>query len=97
MARPSSPVVVRQAMSGRFRKAPRLTLGRSDDPPGPLERNVVKNLLAARLSDTLKQAGRDLMEGGDERAVASVREFLDLLDGLRRDVPGFQNDAARTP
>ena len=70
-----------------------LTLGRSSDPPGPLERNVVKNHLAIRLSQTLKQAGRDLLAGSDAQAIASVREFQQLLDGLRRELPGFQNDA----
>ena len=70
-----------------------LTLGRSSAPPGPLERNVVKNHLAIRLSQTLKQAGRDLLAGSDAQAIASVREFQQLLDGLRRELPGFQNDA----
>jgi hypothetical protein len=70
-----------------------LTLGRSSEPPGPLERNVVKNLLAIRLSETLKQAGRDLMAGGDAHAIASVRRFQALLQGVQREVPGFQNDA----
>jgi hypothetical protein len=70
-----------------------LTLGRSNEPPGPLERNVVKNLLAIRLSETLKQAGRDLMAGGDAQVIASVRRFQALLEGLQREIPGFQNDA----
>jgi hypothetical protein len=70
-----------------------LTLGRGDDPLGPLERNVVKNLLAIRLSETLKQAGRELMAGSDAQAVAAVRSFRELLASVQRELPGFQNDA----
>ncbi|MDH3212687.1 MAG: VWA domain-containing protein [Myxococcales bacterium] len=70
-----------------------LSLGRSADAPGPLERNVVKNYLAIRLADTLKRAGRSLLAGGDARAIAEVREFRALLASLQREVPGFQNDA----
>jgi hypothetical protein len=33
------------------------------------------------------------MAGGDARAIASVRRFRSLLEGLQREVPGFQNDA----
>jgi hypothetical protein len=70
-----------------------LSLGRSPDAPGPLERNVVKNYLAIRLADTLKNAGRALLSEGDHRAIAQVREFRALLESLQREVPGFQNDA----
>jgi hypothetical protein len=70
-----------------------LSLGRSADAPGPLERNVVKNYLAIRLADTLKNAGRALLSEGDDRAIAQVREFRALLESLQREVPGFQNDA----
>ncbi len=69
-----------------------LTLGRSSDPPGPLERNVTKNLLAIRLSEMLKLAGRQLLAGGDDEAIAAVRRFQTLLAEIRRELPGFQND-----
>jgi hypothetical protein len=69
-----------------------LTLGRSVGPRGPLERNVVKNYLAVRLSDTLKQAGRALLAGRDDRALGLVRDFRALLESLQRELPGFHND-----
>jgi hypothetical protein len=69
-----------------------LTLGRSTEPPGPLQRNVVKNLLAIRLSEALKQSGRELMAGADAQALASVLRFQTLLSDLQREVPGFRND-----
>ncbi len=68
------------------------SLARNSDPPGPLERNVVKNYLAIRLSDTLKNAGRMLLRGEDDQTIAMVREFYGLLESLQREVPGFQND-----
>ncbi len=70
-----------------------LTLGHTASAPGPLERNVVKNFLAIRLADTLKQAGRMLLAGSDPQAIAQVREFQGLLASLQREVPGFQHDA----
>jgi hypothetical protein len=69
-----------------------LTLGRRVEPTRPLERNVVKNYLAVRLANTLKQAGRSLLEGGDAETIALVRDFRSLLESLQREVPGFQND-----
>ena len=69
-----------------------LTLSNGSRNVGPLQRNVVKNYLAIRLSETLKQAGRALLEGGDANAIASIREFQALLESLQREVPGFQND-----
>ncbi len=68
-----------------------LTLGLGAASPGPLERNVVKNYLAVRLSETLKQAGRSLLAGGDAEAIASVRAFRALLDDMQQE-PGFLND-----
>ena len=40
----------------------------------------------------LKQAGLALLAGADDRSVALVREFRELLEGLQREVPGFQTD-----
>ena len=70
-----------------------LTLARGSEPPGPLERNVTKNLLAIRLSETLKRAGRRLLSGDDAEAIAEVERFQALLEGIQRELPGFQNDA----
>ncbi len=69
-----------------------LTLGSAVASEGPLERNVLKNLLGIRLSRTLKDAGRALLAGDDGRAVALVREFRDLLASLEAEMQGFQND-----
>ena len=49
--------------------------------------------LVVRLAGALKQAGRSLLEGGDEQTVASVRDFRSLLESLRSEVPSFRNDS----
>jgi hypothetical protein len=69
-----------------------LTLARDGTTPGPLERNVVKNYLAVRLAGALKQAGRSLLEGGDDETIAVVQDFRALLDSLQTELPSFRND-----
>jgi hypothetical protein len=69
-----------------------LSLANTVASEGPLERNVVKNLLGIRLSEMLKMAGRALLGGEDDRAIAAVRDFRALLGSLEAEVPGLQND-----
>jgi hypothetical protein len=72
----------------------RASLGLSRDarPAGPLERNVLKNLLSFRLSRTLDEAGRAVRRSDAERAATLLGDFSELLEGLRREVPGLDND-----
>ena len=70
-----------------------LGLGRDMRPIGPLERNVLKNLLSYRLSETLDEAGRTLATGDVARATALLENFQTLLEGLRLQVPGLDHDA----
>jgi len=69
-----------------------LGLGREARPAGPLERNVLKNLLSFRLSRTLDEAGQALKAGDAARSATLLREFAALLEGLRRELPGLDND-----
>jgi len=69
-----------------------LDVGRDARPDGPLERNVVKNLLSFSLSRTLDEAGRALKANDGARARTLLDEFAALLDGLRRELPGLGND-----
>ncbi len=70
-----------------------VSLDRGTTPQGPLERNVLKNFLALRLSATLKQAGESLAANDDAAALSTVTDFLELLQGLQTDLPEFQKDA----
>jgi len=69
-----------------------LGLGRDTRPNGPLERNVLKNLLSFRLSETLDEAGRSLAAGDAARATELLENFQSLLSGLRLEVPGLDHD-----
>jgi hypothetical protein len=60
---------------------------------GPLERNVLKNLLARRLADTLGRASAALEEGDAAGAKALVDEARALRGGLLACVPGLAGDA----
>ena len=70
----------------------RLELGRDSRPGGPLERNVLKNLLSRRLSETLEQAGRAVRHADNDRASRLLSDFAELLRGLRHEVPGLDHD-----
>jgi hypothetical protein len=59
---------------------------------GPLERNVLKNFLAFRLSETLEQAGDALSSGERVLAAERLASFQDLLEGLRIEMPGLESD-----
>ena len=60
--------------------------------PGPLERNVLKNLLSLRLSQTLEQAGSILLTEGPGPAMELLAEARTLLLGLGLEVPGLGQD-----
>jgi hypothetical protein len=70
-----------------------LHVPRSNAAPGPLERNVLKNLLAHRQAVTLAAAGRSLANGDDAAAVRALRESVALIDGVRADIPELAGDA----
>jgi hypothetical protein len=94
---PVADVVVRYKDLTRMRNGTvRAGLSLSDEPtePGPLELNVLENLLARRLSETLRTAGRALAGGDREAAAALLEEQRQLLAGLRAAVPGLAGNSA---
>ncbi len=70
-----------------------LSIGSLPDEPGPLERNVLKNLLAIRLADAIRRAGEYLEQGAIETADALLVDNLQQLDEARRSTQGWENDA----
>ncbi len=70
-----------------------LSLDRSTALPGPLERNVLKNLLARKLSDSLVSAGDALISGHDGKALGLLQSHHALLYALRLNQPDFKRDA----
>jgi hypothetical protein len=69
-----------------------LSLARGDDAAGPLERSVLKSLLAHDLSSTMDAAARDLDARDAGAAIDRLQSFKTLLTGLADLVPGFDSD-----
>ena len=70
-----------------------LSLSAGQSAAGPLERNVLKNLLAHRLSAALEKAGQAAGAGDASGAAAQVQDIRGLLAALRVEVPGLAADA----
>ena len=69
-----------------------LRLARDDGETGPLEVNVLKNLVAFELSQTLKRAGDLVRAGHVEAGVGEISDFSGLLRGLQGELPQFNTD-----
>ncbi len=74
-----------------------LAIPRGPDSVGPLQRNVLGNLLAHKLSEELKAVGRLLNAGNHEAATGRLADFRELLIALQNSELGYgQNpDLAR--
>ncbi|MFH1076377.1 MAG: hypothetical protein V1753_05995, partial [Pseudomonadota bacterium] len=70
-----------------------ISLSRSTVSPGPLERNVLKNFLAYKLSKRLAEASDLFKSAHDEAAKELVAQHLDLLQAIRSGIPGLFRDA----
>jgi TonB family protein len=70
-----------------------LSLSAGQSAAGPLERNVLKNLLALRLSNALEKAGQAAGAGDASGAAAHVQNVRSLLAALRAEIPGLAADA----
>ena len=69
-----------------------LTLPSGDGARGPLERNVLKNLVAWDLSRQTRRVGR-FLEAGDLAAAGSLlASARELIEGLRHEVAGWSGD-----
>ncbi len=60
---------------------------------GPLELNVMKNVLAQRLSHTIKLASQALYAGDFDTAVTKLNYILKLYQAIRQHMPVWKNDA----
>lgn len=78
------------ARNGQAKMA--LALGSEPRPPGPLELNVLKNLLAHRLADTLRNTGAALAAQDQNRAQAILAAYEQLLRDVRASVADWRND-----
>jgi len=69
------------------------SLNRGEDLVGPLQANVLKNLLAHRLSETLERSARQLSRKQSAAALRTLVEARALLVGLHADVRELATDA----
>ena len=69
-----------------------ITLERGERPQGPLELNVLKNLLAYELSQALKRAAGMVADGDVHAALIEIGEVQQLIAGLQAEVVGFETD-----
>ena len=76
--------------NGVARSSLRLTHDAS--PPGPLEHNVVRNVLAMDLSEVLASAAQLLADGREGDAAQTLRAFVELVRGLQVEEPALYAD-----
>ena len=69
-----------------------LTVGRGASVAGPLELNVLKNLVAREYALRTGEAARYLAAGDPRRASATIMALRDLIRGLRAEVAGWRSD-----
>jgi hypothetical protein len=69
-----------------------LTIEDGPRTAGPLELNVLKNLVAWEFARRTRQAAAFLREGDPRQAAFSLTMLRDLIRGLRGEVPGWQTD-----
>jgi Ca-activated chloride channel family protein len=69
-----------------------LTLEDGPRAAGPLELNVLKNLVAWEFAQQARLVGRYLADGDPQQAAAALASLRDLIHGLRLEVAGWQTD-----
>ncbi|TDR20484.1 hypothetical protein [Marinicella litoralis] len=70
-----------------------LHLSTGQNQLGPLELNVMKNVLAQHLSHTVKQASQAIRRGDQTTAVMKLQHILELYQGMRQHIPAWKSDA----
>ncbi len=68
------------------------SLARGEAPRGPLERNVLKNLLAWELAQALRNAGSLARHGDPNGAAQTLEDFGQRLRATRSVLPGMAGD-----
>ncbi len=69
-----------------------LTVGGGPRVSGPLERNVLKNLVAWEFARQARRVGRSLAAGDLHQARSRLATLRELIHGLRLEVAGWSND-----
>lgn len=70
-----------------------LNLQNSAKPLGPLLLNVMKNVLASRFANTIKQAGKHIRNGNNTQALTLLQEMQKLYQSMRAQFPAWNKDS----
>ena len=70
-----------------------LHLNSGQNDLGPLELNVMKNVLAHHLSQTVNQASQAIRMGDHQMAVVKLKTILELYQAMRHHIPAWKADA----
>ncbi|NKB49999.1 MAG: hypothetical protein GKS02_11645 [Alphaproteobacteria bacterium] len=69
-----------------------LALGDTPREAGPLERNVLKNLVAVEFAKQTRLASRELAGGDFQSARQRIIQLREFVQGMRFAIPGWQSD-----
>jgi len=69
-----------------------LNISRLGQYPGPLQYNVLKNMLAIKLSQSIRRASAYLSDDEVEQANAELIYMRDLFQGMRQQITAWSND-----
>lgn len=69
-----------------------LVLDDISQTPNPLQRNVLKNLLAFKLTEASRQAGRQLVAGNTRQSLQTLLRVRRLFSGMREHIAAWAND-----
>ena len=69
-----------------------LDLPAGEQPPGPLQHNVMKNRLAHEVAGVLRQAGEDLVRERPGAALQRLRQGRALLESMGQHRPAWRQD-----
>ena len=60
--------------------------------PGPLQRNVLKNLLAFKLTQASRRASQQLVNGDSQQSQQTLLTIRQLFSSMRQHIPAWAND-----
>ena len=60
--------------------------------PGPLQRNVLKNLLTFKLTQSSQQASQQLANGNSQQSLQTLLMIRQLFAGMRQSIAAWAND-----
>jgi len=70
-----------------------LNLGNDNKSIGPLQLNVIKNVLASRFTEDIKQAATWIKNGNNDEALLILKSLQELYKSMRHEFPAWNSDS----